>query len=149
MSNILFSNTAQIDIQGPAALNFVALNQDSVEFEIIGLTDPVVRLIDKRPDVKQAMADALRTGQVDILAAHFNKPARVRMYSPKDGKLTVHLEKTKAKKLQHMLWVAIGIKGDIPYFKQTVRLQIERLEEDSFALFYIFKKPADTSNGLI
>jgi hypothetical protein len=144
MSDFLFSKTAQVEIQGNYALNFISLNEDAAEFEIIGLADPVIKLVDKRPDVRKKMLEILKTGQVEALAAYFNKPARVKMFPLKDGKLTIHLEKTRANKLPYMLWVAIGIKGEIPYYQKPIRLQIEQFEDDTFALFYLFKKPVET-----
>jgi hypothetical protein len=143
MSEFLFSRAAQIDIQGAYALNYVALTRQYAEFELIGFANPAIRLKDFRSSVRKIMADVLRTGKVEQLAQYFNQPALVKLYPVDSGKVTVTLEKTRAKKIRHMLWVAIGISNEIPYFHEYVRLQAEPFDKDTFALFYLFRKPKE------
>lgn len=140
MNEKIFSGTAQVEVQGPRVLRFVALTDDAAEFEIIGLTKPQIQVIDKRPAVKRSMSQILKTGKVENLARYFNKPARVTIFQEFNGILTVNLDKTRAKKPRHMLWVAIGIGEKIPYYHYK-EVELQQLDDGKFALFSLYKRP--------
>lgn len=140
MNNTIFSGTAQVEIQGPRVLEFVSLNNAQAEFEVIGLSDPKIRLVDSRPKIRQTMREILQTGKVETLAGYFNTPARVTILPAEGGKMIVRLEKTRAKKPRHMLWVAIGIGEEIPYY-QYKKVEIQQMKDKNYALFSLYKRP--------
>ena len=146
MSKHIFAKSGDVEIQGKYALNLISLNRSAVEFEVIGLTNPTVHFIDKRPEVKKKTKEMLREGDLKKLATYFNKPALIRILPSPKNTLLISLEKTRAKKFDHMLWVAVGLRGKIPYFEKYIRFHIEPLRENRFSLFYLFKKsnPKDT-----
>jgi hypothetical protein len=148
MSGFEFSKSGQVEIQGKYALNLISLKKSAVEFEIIGLSNPTVHLIDKRPEVKKMTTKLLETGRVEKLAQYFNKPALIRVLPSKGDKLSILLEKTRAKKPIYTLWVAVGIRGKIPYYDNYIRLQIEPARrKDTFSLFYLFKNDQNNENA--
>ena len=57
----------------------------------------------------------------------------------------IKLDKTTAKKIKHVMWVAIGVGNEIPYYENYISLLARPLDEGTFALFYLFKKP-ETGN---
>ena len=140
MSDALFSGIAAVEIQGPRVLEFVSLTNNQAEFDIIGITNPKIRVIDTRPAVRRKMKEILATDKVEELAYHFNRPARVTILHPSCGQIVVRLEKTRSKKPDHMLWVAIGIGDDIPLYEYQ-RVEMQELEDHQYALFAIYKRP--------
>ena len=142
MDEKIFSGTAQVEIQGQRALRFIELTGDEAKFEIIGLSEPKIQVIDRRPAVRKSMAEILKTGKVEELIQYFNAPAYVTIYNSKNYKMTINLEKTRAKKPRHMLWVAIGIEDNIPCYS-FLNLQIERYDDHKYALFSLYKRPLD------
>ncbi len=141
MENIFFSGTAQIEIQGKRVLEFISLDKSEAKFKTIGLFDPVVFIVDSRPAVHQAMKRILKTGEVETLAKYFNTPAHITISEVSDQKTIVQLEPTQEKHPKHMLWVAIGIGDDIPYYDYR-NIQIEQMDDGSFALFSLYKRPS-------
>ena len=57
MDEKIFSGTAQVEIQGQRALRFIELTGDEAKFEIIGLSEPKIQVIDRRPAVRKSMAE--------------------------------------------------------------------------------------------
>lgn len=140
MNDPIFSGTAAVEIQGRHVLEFVSLNQNQAEFDVIGITNPKVRVIDLRPAVKRSMKSILKSGKVNELVEYFNRPAHVTLLSEGKGRLTVRLEKTRAKKPRHMLWIAIGIGRRIPYYDYK-KVEIQQMADDNYALFSLYRKP--------
>jgi hypothetical protein len=140
MNDSIFSGTAQVEIQGPRVLEFVSINEKQAEFEVIGISGPKIKLIDSRPAVRRKMEEILKTEKVEQLADYFNRPARVTILPPESGEMIVRLEKTRAKKPRHMLWVAVGIGEDIPIydFKQ---FDMQEIGKNRYALFSLYKRP--------
>jgi len=143
MTNFQFSRAVQVDIQGQYAFNFISLTAKQAEFDLIGFSNPSIKLIEKRPKVCRKIAEILSSGAVEQLAEYINRPAYVKLLINDDGKLVISLGRTRAKKIRHMLWVAIGIGPEIPYYPDYARLQAEPYEKDTFALFYLFCKPKE------
>ena len=138
---IIFSGTTCVEIQGPRVLRFIGLTEDSAEFEVIGLSSPKVRVIDKRPSIIKAMETIIDSGEVHTLAPQFNTPARITISKEKCEELSVKLEKTRAKKPRHMLWVAIGMENEaLPHY-WYVNVQIQKMENEKFALFSLYRRP--------
>lgn len=140
MNKVIFSGTAQVEIQGEQVFDFISLDKNQAEFEVIGITDPVIRVIDRRAGVWRKMKEILKTEKVEQLADYFNCPARVTILPPETGQMTVRLEKTQAKKPRHMLWVAIGIGEDIPMYDYK-KVEIQQMEDGNYALFSLYKRP--------
>lgn len=134
-----------MEIQGPRVLRFIGWNEDSAEFEVIGLSNPKIRVIDKRPAIIKAMKKIEVTGEVQKLAPLFNTPARITLLKEQCEELKVELTKTRAKKPRHMLWVAIGIEEEVIPFYQYVKVHIQRLVDKKFALFSLYKRPRPDS----
>lgn len=143
MVNTIFSGPAQVEIQGPAVLEFVSLDESKAEFEIVGLSDPVIHILDLRPRIRKTMRQILQDGKVEAMVDEFNTPAHVTILPPEKGKMTVRLEPTRSKKPRHMLWVSVGIgeEEDIPYFDYK-KMKIQKMDDDNFALFSLFRRPA-------
>jgi hypothetical protein len=138
----VFSGTAQIHIQGSQVLKFVSLNANQVSFDIVGMSKPKIRVIDCRPDIRLKMKELLETKEVSQLTSLINKPARITITKKKnrDKDVVVRLDKTRAKNPRHMLWVATGISGEIPYYDYK-NLEIQSSKKKSFALFSLYKRP--------
>jgi hypothetical protein len=146
MEETIFSGNAAVEIQGPRVLEFVSINENQAEFDVIGLSEPKIRLIDSRPTVCQTMQNILdQRAKVETLADEFNKPARVTILPVENGQMTVRLEKTRAWKPRFMLWVAIGIGEEIPYYNFK-RLIIQPLVDQTIALFSLYKRPQTKQN---
>ncbi len=141
MDDAVFSGPAQVEIQGPAVLEFVSLDKDKTEFEIIGLTNPVIHILDLRPKIRNVMRQILQDGKVEKMADEFNTPARVTISPPENGKMIVQLEPTRSKNPRHMLWVAIGIGEDIPYYDYK-RVDIQKMKDKNYALFSLYMRPS-------
>lgn len=139
MHDFVFTGTAQVEIQGPRVLEFVALQDKQVEFKVIGLTNPTIKLLDSRPAVRRKMKEILKTEKVEELAEYFNRPARITILPPESGQQVVLLQKTRAKKPHHMLWVAIGVGDDIPFYDFKV-FDMQEMTESSYALFSLYKR---------
>jgi hypothetical protein len=140
MNKVVLSVTAQVEIQGEHVFEFISLDKNQAEFEVIGITTPVIRVIDRRFGVRHKMREILETGKVEQLADYFNRPARVTILPPETGQMVVQLEKTRAKKPRHMLWVAIGIGEDIPMYDYK-KVEIQQMEGGNYALFSLYKRP--------
>jgi hypothetical protein len=141
MKEPIFKGTAAVELQGPRALEFVSVSRKQAEFDIIGISNPKIRVIDLRPTVIESMEAILETKRVEELVNYFNRIARVTLYPEEEGQITVQLEDTWAKKTpRHMLWIAIGIDEKIPIYKYK-KIEIRQLENKKFALFSIYKRP--------
>ena len=140
MTEAIFLGTAEVEIQGSRVLEFVSVNKDQAEFDVIGISNPKIRLIVCRPTIKKRMRSILKTGKVEELVGYFNKPARITLLPEKTGRMIVKLEKTRAKKPRHMLWIAIGISKRIPIFDYK-SLEIQQMKNKTFALFSLYKRP--------
>ncbi len=140
-NQIIFSGTTCVEIQGPRVLRFIEINEDSAEFEVIGLSNPRVRVFDKRPAIIKAMKKIEETGEVQKLAAIFNTPARVTLLKDRCEELKVELTRTRAKKPRHMLWVAIGIDQEIIPFYRYINVHIQQMVDKKFALFSLYRQP--------
>lgn len=140
MNDMIFSATAAVEIQGKQVLEFVSLNNNQAEFDIIGITNPKIRIIDMRPDVRRKMKEILVTDKVEELAYYFNRPARVTILPPSAGQIIVRLEKTRSKKPDHTLWVAIGIGDDIPLYDYQ-KVEMQELADHLYAFFALYKRP--------
>mgnify|MGYP007002411018 CR=1 FL=1 len=138
---VIFSGTTCVEIQGPRVLRFIGLTEDSAEFEVIGLSNPKVRVFDKRPAIIKAMKKIIDSGEVHTLTPLFNTPARVTLSKEICEGLSVKLEKTRAKKPRHMLWVAIGMEKETLPRYWYVNVQVQKMENEKFALFSLYKRP--------
>ena len=136
----IFSGNAAVEIQGPQVLEFVSLDEKQAEFDVIGLSNPKIHVIDARPAVCNTMRAILENGKVETLADEFNKPARVTILPVQDDQIVVRLDKTRAQKPRHMLWLAIGIGEDVPYYDYK-QLEIQQMNDHSYALFSLYKRP--------
>lgn len=141
MKKPIFKGTAAVELQGPrGALEFISVNEEQAEFDVIGISNPKIRVIDLRPAVKRRMKSILKTKKVEELADYFNRPARVTLYPEDSGQITVKLEKTRAKSPRHMLWIAIGIGKKIPVYEYK-RIELQRMKNRRYALFSLYKRP--------
>ena len=141
MKDPIFTGTAAVEIQGPRVLEFVSINRKQAEFDVIGITDPKVRVIDERPAVKRSMRSILKTGKVEEFADCFNMPARVTLLPEETGQITVKLRTTRAKKPpRHMLWIAIGIGEKIPMYEYK-KVEIQKMKNKKYALFSLYRRP--------
>lgn len=140
MNYNIFSGPAQVEIQGEIALNFISLNESQAQFEVIGITQPKIRFVDHRAAVRRKMKEVLITDKVEQLAEYINCPANITIFPPENGEIVVRLEKTRSKKPRYMLWVAVGIKGDIPLYNYK-RIEMQELEENIYSLFTLYKRP--------
>ena len=140
MKDPLFSGPAQVEIQGPCVLEFVSLDEKQAVFDVIGFQNPKVRVVDIRPNIQHAMSEILQIGDVKKFANDFNTPARVTILPSKRGKVTVYLEPTRAKEPRHMLWVAIGIGKNIPYYDYKL-VEIQEWKRGKYALLVLYKRP--------
>jgi hypothetical protein len=140
MNDTIFSGSAAVEIQGPHVLEFKSVDEKQAEFEVIGLSNPTIRLVDSRPAVCRAMRAILENGKVENLADEFNKPARVTILPAENGQMIVQLEKTRTKKPRHMLWVAVGIGEDIPYYNYQ-KVEIQQMDDNHYALFSVYTRP--------
>jgi len=136
----IFSGIAAVEIQGPRVLEFVSLDENQAEFDVIGISKPRIRIIDHRPAVKRSMRSILKSGRVEELSNYFNKPARVTLFSEKKDCIIVRLEKTRTKRPQHMLWIAIGVGENIPYYEYKA-IELQQMNENNYALFSLYKRP--------
>ncbi len=139
-SNAFFSGPAAVEIQGPQVLEFVSIDDKQAEFDVISLSNPRIHFVDTRPPVIKTMQAILENGKVETLKDEFNKPARVTILLPENGQITVRLEKTHVQKPSHMLWVAVGIGEEIPYYDYK-QLEIQPMVNQTIALFSLFKRP--------
>ena len=140
MKTPIFSGTTAVEMQGSSVLEFISLNEDQVEFKVIGISDPQIKIIDQRPKVKRSMQSILKTGNVKEVVDYLNEPARITVLPEERGEVTVKLEKTRAQKPRHMLWIAIGIGDDIPYYDYK-KLEIQQMKNKRYALFSLYKRP--------
>lgn len=140
MSEITFSGTAQIEIQGPRVLQFLTLNKTQAEFEMIGMDEPKIKFIDSRPAVCRKMKEILKTEKTEELAEYFNRPARITIHPAESGQIVVKLEKTRAKTPRHMLWVAVGMEDDVPFY-DFKSFEMREISENRYALFSLYKRP--------
>jgi hypothetical protein len=132
--------TASIHIQGAEVLKFVSINSKEVLFDIVGLVKPKIRIIDQRLEVRNKMEEVQTTKDVDQLTDLFCNPARVSFLPSKEsGEIVVQLTKTRAKKPRFMLWIATGIKGEIPYYDYQT-LEIQSFKKKTYALFSLYKR---------
>jgi hypothetical protein len=140
MKKVIFSGTAQVEIQGKYVFKFVTLDKNQATYEVIGINKPVIRIIDQRAGVRRKMEEILKTGEVKQLADYFNTPARVTIFPSHAGRRTVRLEKTRAQHPRHMLWVAIGIGEKIPMYDYQF-IEIQKMKPRRYALFSLYKRP--------
>jgi hypothetical protein len=137
-----FKGTAAVELQGPrGALKFVSVNRKQAEFDVIGISNPKIRVIDYRPAVKRSMRSIKKTGRVEELVDYFNQPACVTLMPEINGQITVKLKKSRAKNPpRHMLWIAIGIGEKIPVYEYK-RIELQRMKNKRYALFSLYKRP--------
>jgi hypothetical protein len=139
-SNAFFSGIAAVEIQGPRVLEFVSIDDKQAEFDVISLSNPRIHFVDTRPPVIKTMQAILENGKVEALKDEFNKPARVTILPPENGQITVLLEKTRAQKPRHMLWVAVGIGEEIPFYNYK-KIELQQMADKNYALFSLYKRP--------
>jgi hypothetical protein len=115
------------------------MSEELVEFEVVGLTESPVHIYDRRDQVKKTMSQILVSGNVWELADEFNKPANVSVISRDSGSLEINLDETKSKKLDYMLWIAVGIES-LPIYHYKIT-KLESIGIDQYALVSLYRRP--------
>jgi hypothetical protein len=140
MKDLIFSHDAQVEIQGDEVLQFVDLNNDYAIYQVIGFYEPVVYIHDYRPSGIREIKRLLETGEIDRFAHKFNVLSHVDVTKNEHGNLIIDLYPPKGAERRFMLWIAIGIRGNIPFYRYHVR-HIEPLEDGKYAFIGIYKRP--------
>jgi hypothetical protein len=138
-SNPIFSNTAQVEIQGDRVLRLQGVNHGQAEYQVIGFDDPVVTIRDHRRAGLRAITQLLDTGNLYDFAPRFNIPAHVTISAQDSSHILVELCETNDPAPAHMLWIAVGIKDYIPVYDYVFE-RIVPLEDDSFSFLALYRR---------
>lgn len=138
-SNPIFSNTAQIEIQGDRVLRFVEVNHGQAEYQVIGFDDPVITVHDHRRAGLRAITQLLDTGDLNDFAPRFNVPAHVTISDQDPSHILIELHETNDPAPAHMLWIAIGIKDCIPVYDYVFE-QLVPLDSKGFAFLALYQR---------
>jgi hypothetical protein len=137
VERLIFSDVVQVNIQGARVLRFLECYENYVEYEIIGFRGSVV-LRDYRQIGLNAIHSVLTTGSITQFATKFNNQAYATLYEPSDGlSLLIELRDSDESTVPHQLWIAIGLKPEIPVLDYELGF-IMQIDEDSYALIALF-----------
>ena len=137
--NPLFSNTAQIEIQGDRVLRFIEVNHEQAEYQVIGFDAPVITVRDHRRVGLRAITQLLDTGNLSDFAPRFNVPAYVTISDQDSSHILIELCETNDPAPAHMLWIAIGIKDCIPVYDYVFE-QLVPLGSKGFAFLALYQR---------
>jgi hypothetical protein len=137
--NPIFSNTAQIEIQGDRVLRFTNANHRQAEYQVIGFDDPVITVRDHRRAGLRAIVQLLDTGNSCDFAPRFNAPAHVTISVQDPSHILIELRETNDPAPIHMLWIAVGIKDCIPVYDYVFE-RIVPLENDGFSFLTLYRR---------
>jgi hypothetical protein len=137
--NPIFSNTAQIEIQGDRVLRFINANHGQAEYQVIGFDAPVITVRDHRRAGLRAIAQLLDTGNLNDFAPRFNAPAYVTISDQDSSHILIELRETNDPAPAHMLWIVVGIKDYVPVYDYIFE-RIVPLEDDSFSFLALYQR---------
>jgi hypothetical protein len=136
--NQTFSISAYVAIQGKRVLRFIDFAENQVVYEIIGFTDRIVRLVDRRASGLRAISELQNTGNPVAFAPMFNGPALVTIIQDEQhDEIQIELSEPSESTLEHILWIAIGIGDLIPVYNYIYE-HIEPLDENHYALIAVY-----------
>ncbi len=98
---------AQVKLQGENTLRPVVLCRERTEYQLLGFTQPVVKLIDYRPASLQALAAKFDTGKDSDFLLHFNLPARVMLWASYPREIRIELSDTSQGSPAYVFWIAL------------------------------------------
>jgi len=143
MNEPIFSGSASIQLQGKRALRLRTTQNDYAEYEVIGFDHPAIILRDYRKRSRAALSNILEKSNPSTFAPEFNTPAIVTVRKKSQEQLLVELKETTETDPPDMLWIAIGIRNNLPVYDYHFR-QIEALQKGRFALFSLYRRPCAT-----
>lgn len=140
MENILLYGTASVTIQGPRVLRFLSRERDHAVYDVIGFEEKVF-VYDYRSQGLEAIQRLLETDDCEQFAYKFNTPAYVVIEQQSEDRLVITLQDTYATQPPNMLWIAIGLKGNLPLYDYLFDYVIP-FDHNSLAVIALYKRPA-------
>ncbi len=126
MEKPIISVHAQVKLNEENTLRPVVLCRERAEYQLLGFTQPVVKLIDYRPTSIQAIAMKLNTGKNRDFLLHFNQPARVMLWASYPREIRIELYETSQDSPPYVFWISLDSTPAIPLspfiFRHSARL---------------------------
>ena len=140
MDRLVFNGDTYVEMQGNEVLQFLSLNYDHAEYNMIGFDESPVKVLDYRSGGLSAISQVLETGRVDQFPRLFNNPAMIKIWKKENGILVIEMRDAQNPSPQYMLWAAIGIKNPFPEYDYVFR-NAEPLQDGRYALLSLYKRP--------
>jgi hypothetical protein len=138
--NSIFSNAAQVKIQGDRVLRLISIDRERAKYQVTGFSDPIITVFDYRLAGLRAIAQVLDTGEADGFAPQFNVPAHVTILNEGPARVLLELRETDDPSPAYMLWIAIGIEDTIPVYDYVFDY-VEALDAKQFAFLSVYRRP--------
>ena len=137
----IFSGHVQVEIQGPKVLRLLQRTIQHAKYEVVGFEEKVA-IQDSRVQGLQAIDYLESSGDGTYFPDEFSSPAFVQIFCDENDVLQIHLSDGKDGEPDHILWIAIGISDEIPFYDYEHQW-IEFFDQDTIGMISIFTMTSD------
>jgi len=145
MGELLFDDQVDIQFQGDRVLRVCSTAEDFVEYEVIGLSDNLIIIHDRRRGVLAKLDEAIATNTIHQFVHYFNSRARLRVEAQSENEHVFYLDDPDPFYARFMLWYANGIGDEIPVYDYIFTL-IEQASDNRYAFLSIYLRPPVTDS---
>lgn len=137
----IFSGHVQVEIQGPKVLRLLQRTMQYAKYEVVGFEEKVA-IQDSRVEGLQAIDYLEASGDATYFPDAFSSPAYAQIFSDENNVLQIHLSDTNDGEPGHILWIAIGISDEIPFYDYEFQW-IELIDPNTIGMITVFSKNID------
>jgi hypothetical protein len=140
--NIIYSGLTHVAIQGDAVLRILEITPKAATYELIGFESYPVVIEDYRQLSIKSVTKALQNNQLNNFVSGFNQPAYATITREDNGRINISLKETKIANPDRMLWIAIGIKDELPKYS-FVFCELIPYKGEYKALLSLYRRPTE------
>lgn len=145
-SELLFSQPAYIEIQGPHVLDYLEQTDLYVTYQVVGLQSPRIFIKDYRYFIKEALEQAINSGDLSNFAQKFSQPVYATLARIPSGDLLLEISDTATRFPGYMIWIVSGMEEPMPYYLYEF-CQIEMIDEQLVAGVTIYSLTSEESTS--
>lgn len=142
MNETIFSDAANIELQGEEALQLLELDFQHAFYRVLGFEQMRVFIADHRPESVDAVREAVDKGNSGDFAQRFSSTAFVIITHSDNSSIMIDLYETSEQIHDCMLWIAVGMPGSLPIYNYYY-YHYEQIAQDLYAFLSIYSTEAD------
>jgi hypothetical protein len=145
---LLFSQPAYIEIQGPSVLDLLDRTIDTAYYQVQGFSSPRLFITDYRKDVNSILDRTIETDDFSHFAYSFSCPSQLDMERLPSGDYSINLYSTEIVTPIFMVWLVVGLEGEYPTYPYFFQ-EVQTLEPNTFAGITIYPLEAEKMQQFI